>query len=67
MRKAKWNVLVLIPALALTLLCAQAAAAPRPRGQNHSEQTAKKEETQSVNVYRVTWRMGRPSIHGRTR
>jgi len=57
MRIAKWNVLILTPALALTFLCAQGTTAPRPGGQDRSEQAVKKEEAQNVNVYRVTYKI----------
>ena len=57
MYKAKWNVLMLSPVLALTFLCAQVVAAPRPGGQAQSEQATKKEEAQNVNVFRVTYKI----------
>ena len=57
MRKTKWNVLLLTSALALTFLCAQATAVPRPGGQGQSEQATKKETVQSVNVYRVNYKI----------
>ncbi len=57
MRRTKWNVLLLASALALTLLCAHAVAAPRHGEQNQPEQSAKKDQDQSVHVYRVTYKI----------
>jgi chorismate synthase len=53
MQKAKWNVFILT--LALGFSGAQAAAAPRPAGQNPQEKIFKKAEPQSANVYRVKY------------
>ena len=57
MRKAKWNILVLTSALALTLLGAQAAASPQPVGQEQSEMSAKKEAPADFHIYRVSYKV----------
>lgn len=56
MRKAKRNVLVLAPALALTFLCAQAMAAPRPANQQQNERPTKKKAA-DINNYRVKYKV----------
>lgn len=55
MRKAKWNALILVPALALASLGVQAAASPRHGEQAQPEQAAKKEP--GANVYRVNYKV----------
>ena len=57
MRKLKWNILILAPALALTFLCAQATAAPRPMKQEHSEQATNKPAATDINNYRVKYKV----------
>lgn len=56
MQKAKWNVLVLASALALTFLCAQATAAQPPDNQQQNEQAIKKQAA-DFNDYRVKYKV----------
>jgi hypothetical protein len=57
MWKTRLNFFILISALALTFLGAQAAAAPQPGKQEQGGQAAKKEAAPDSNTYRVSYKV----------
>ena len=57
MRKTKLNVLILTSAMMLALVGTQATAAPQPGEQEQSGPAARRETNQSVNVYRVSYKV----------
>jgi hypothetical protein len=65
MRKTKWNVLILPAALALTFLGAGTTAAPQPGKQEQTGNAAKEQANQSVNIYRVSYKVNE-SENGKT-
>lgn len=56
-RRTMWNTLVLTAALALTFVGARATAAPQPGIQGQSEQASPKEASQSVSIYKVSYKV----------
>jgi hypothetical protein len=57
MRKTKWNALILTSALALTFLGPQTNAMSQPGKQSQSGEQAKQKASQSVTIYRVSYKV----------
>ena len=57
MRKTKWNILLVAPALVLTFFCVQGSSAPRPLNPEQSGPAAKKEVSSESENYRVKYKV----------